>query len=121
MTTQAVIDPEKRFFLHGGGELASLDDLFTELQTMEPQVYAHHVNEERNDFATWVRDVMGASRRTLSYHRRRTSSSSSSSSTSSGEASPERKRAQSRRKISSVSEESSRRDKGLTCRRCRRK
>ncbi|RME31381.1 hypothetical protein D6789_02920 [Candidatus Woesearchaeota archaeon] len=54
-----VSDPTHRFFVHGGGELSSLDDLFTELQTMEQHVFAHHVNEERNDFATWVRDVFG--------------------------------------------------------------
>lgn len=54
-----VREPTQRFFVHGGGELASLDDLFTELQTMEAHTFAHHVNEERNDFATWVRDVFG--------------------------------------------------------------
>ncbi len=59
MTTKTVTNPEHRFFLHGGGTLSSLDELFTELQTMEPHVYNHHVNEERNDFATWVRDVFG--------------------------------------------------------------
>jgi hypothetical protein len=26
---------------------------------MEPRVWEHHVNAERNDFANWVRDVMG--------------------------------------------------------------
>ena len=59
MAISSVSDAQQRFFLHGGGELASLEDLFVELQTMEPHVYAHHVNEERNDFATWVHDVMG--------------------------------------------------------------
>ncbi len=59
MTTYAVTDPQKYFFLHGGGELKSMEELFMELQTMDPAVYAHHVNDERHDFATWVRDVMG--------------------------------------------------------------
>ncbi len=52
-----VRDPSQRFFLHGGGALESLEDLFTELQTMEDEVFNHHVTAERNDFATWVRDV----------------------------------------------------------------
>lgn len=56
--TIAVADPEKHFYLHEGGSLSSLEELFTELQTMEDHVFSHHVNEERNDFATWVRDVM---------------------------------------------------------------
>lgn len=59
MATYTVTDPEKYFYLHGGGALKSLEELFVELQTMEPHVYAHHVTEERNDFANWVRDVMG--------------------------------------------------------------
>jgi hypothetical protein len=59
MATHTVEDPQRYFFLHGGGELTSLEDLFVELQAMEPHVWQHHVTEERNDFATWVRDVMG--------------------------------------------------------------
>ncbi len=58
MATYAVDDPERHFYLHEGGSLASLEELFAELQTMEHHVYEHHVNEERNDFAAWVRDVM---------------------------------------------------------------
>lgn len=58
MATYTVTDAQKYFFLHEGGELTSLEDLFSELQTMEPHVYMHHVNGERNDFAAWIRDVM---------------------------------------------------------------
>lgn len=58
MATYTVTDPEKYFYLHDGGSLSSLDELFTELQTMEPHVWSHHVNRTRNDFSTWVRDVM---------------------------------------------------------------
>ena len=54
-----VLQPEQYFFLHGGGELKSLEELFVELQTMDHAVFSHHVSAERNDFATWVRDVMG--------------------------------------------------------------
>jgi hypothetical protein len=59
MATYTVTDPSKYFFLHGGGELKSLEELFVELQAMEPLVWQHHVNPERNDFANWVREVMG--------------------------------------------------------------
>lgn len=54
MTTYAVTEPEKRFFLHQGEALESLEDLFTELQTIEEHQFSHHVNDERHDFATWV-------------------------------------------------------------------
>jgi hypothetical protein len=59
MKTYAVTDPQKYFFLHGGGELKSLEELFVELQTMDHGVFSHHVTPERHDFATWVKDVMG--------------------------------------------------------------
>lgn len=59
MATQRVTDPEKYFYVQGGETLTSLEELFAELQTMDKQTYHHHVNEERNDFANWVRDVMG--------------------------------------------------------------
>ncbi len=58
MPSYLVEQPDKRFFLHEGGELASLEDLFTELQSMKPHVFQHHVNADKNDFAVWVRDVM---------------------------------------------------------------
>jgi len=58
MATYAVTDPEKYFSLHGGGTLTSLEDLFTELQTMDQRVWEHHTKQGRNDFSTWVRDVM---------------------------------------------------------------
>jgi hypothetical protein len=54
-----VVEPERYFFLHGGGELKSLEELFVELQTMEHETFSHHVTSDRNDFALWVRDVMG--------------------------------------------------------------
>lgn len=58
MATYAVTDPKKHFYLHDGGSLSSLDELFAELQTMDTRVWEHHVNESRNDFANWVREVM---------------------------------------------------------------
>lgn len=54
MTTHAVTEPEKRFFLHQGPALESLEDLFGELQTMESWQFAHHVTPDKHDFATWV-------------------------------------------------------------------
>ena len=48
---------DKAFFVHGGGALRNLNDLRNALQTMSKEVFAYHVNKERNDFATWVDDV----------------------------------------------------------------
>jgi hypothetical protein len=57
--TNTAIPPEQHFYLHEGGVLENLEDLFTELQTMEAHVYDHHVSETNNDFSNWVREVMG--------------------------------------------------------------
>ena len=54
MTTYAVDSPEKRFFVHQGEALASLEELFAELQTIERHQFSHHVTDDRHDFANWV-------------------------------------------------------------------
>ncbi len=48
---------EKHFVLQDGRKLESLFQLIDELETMSEDVFRHHVNELRNDFANWVRDV----------------------------------------------------------------
>ncbi len=58
MATYAVTNPDQYFYLHGGGSLRSIEELFAELQTMDQTTFRHHVNQQRNDFASWVRDVM---------------------------------------------------------------
>ena len=45
------------FKLTDGTILKNLKDLLEALRSMEEGVFAHHVNEYRNDFANWVRDV----------------------------------------------------------------
>jgi hypothetical protein len=59
MTTFTVTEPEKRFFLHSGAALWSLEELFAELQHIEPHQFSHHVGIEKHDFAKWVKDCFG--------------------------------------------------------------
>ena len=54
MTTYTVTKPSERFFLHQGPPLESLEDLFSELQTMEGWQFSLHVTPDKPDFATWV-------------------------------------------------------------------
>jgi hypothetical protein len=50
--------PEKyHFVLHDGRHLRSLYELVDELETMTEDTFKHHVNDMRNDFSTWVKDV----------------------------------------------------------------
>jgi hypothetical protein len=46
------------FRLVNGQELKSLNDLRKALSYMSDDEFNHHVNQERNDFATWVRDAL---------------------------------------------------------------
>jgi hypothetical protein len=47
----------KEFLLYGEQKLKSIRELKNALITMDNEVYYHHVTPERNDFATWIRDV----------------------------------------------------------------
>ncbi len=51
------VPPEKYFYVCDGAVLRSIEDLFEYLQEMPENVFRHHVNEHRNDFHNWVRDV----------------------------------------------------------------
>lgn len=45
------------FVRSDGKDISSLVDLARQLDTMADDVFYHHVNEARNDFATWIHDV----------------------------------------------------------------
>lgn len=48
---------EYGFVLADGRKLNSVFDLMHALQDMEDEVFRHHVNDARNDFASWINDV----------------------------------------------------------------
>ena len=52
---------EYAFRIYKGEKILSLRQLRDALETMEDPVFAHHVNEQRNDFATWIKDILGYS------------------------------------------------------------
>ena len=49
----------KRFYCHDGKILNSIYDLKTALETVSGHTYNYHVSAEKNDFARWVREVLG--------------------------------------------------------------
>ena len=53
----AQCNDEHTFVLKNGQKLSSLFDLADSLESMESDVFAHHVNESRNDFSTWIKDI----------------------------------------------------------------
>lgn len=46
-----------QFYLIDGRALNSLLDLADAFDEMSNDVFAHHVNSERNDFSAWIKDV----------------------------------------------------------------
>ena len=45
------------FYVINGMTLRSLYELKDALASMSDDTYAHHVNDERNDFSSWVKEV----------------------------------------------------------------
>ena len=53
-----VVD-DKRFFCHDGCVAKNLYQLAECLSHINQESFSHHVNEAKNDFANWTRDVFG--------------------------------------------------------------
>ena len=49
------------FWTTDGTILQDLDQLQLALGTMDDEVFLHHVNKEKNDFADWIEHVLGDS------------------------------------------------------------
>lgn len=53
------VKEEHKFYVHDGKELRNLLELGLAIRHMRDETFAHHVNESKNDFATWIKDCMG--------------------------------------------------------------
>ncbi|MDI3473818.1 MAG: hypothetical protein PWR30_141 [Candidatus Woesearchaeota archaeon] len=51
------IKPEEYFLLCDGLVLKNIYELIDALETMNDDVFYYHVNDERNDFFNWLKDV----------------------------------------------------------------
>ena len=52
------VPTEHTFVLNDGRRLKNLNELAVMLQDMNDSVFSHHVNDSKNDFANWVRDIV---------------------------------------------------------------
>ena len=48
---------EEQFVVADGRKLSNIVDLAYALDDMPNDIFNHHVNEEKNDFSNWVRDI----------------------------------------------------------------
>lgn len=51
-------DDANLFWVNGNGSLRNLKELAESLKTMSEETFAYHVNVEKNDFASWVKEVL---------------------------------------------------------------
>ena len=56
------IKPEEFFYANSGLVIKNLKEFAFRIEKLSDEDYGHHVNAERNDFSTWVRDVIGDTR-----------------------------------------------------------
>jgi hypothetical protein len=49
---------ETKFIQKDGTPIRNVLELSNAMEIMSTEIYTHHVNEQRNDFSNWVRDVM---------------------------------------------------------------
>jgi hypothetical protein len=55
----AEVPQEHVFWCHDGRTFRDMKELGKALATMPDEIFAYHVNEEKNDFSNWVIDVIG--------------------------------------------------------------
>ena len=53
------VPDEKRFYCHDGSIFNNIHELKLGLGRIHERAYSHHVTDDKNDFARWVREVLG--------------------------------------------------------------
>ena len=51
--------PEQCFWINNGPILKNIEELANALPGMAEDTFRHHVNNEKNDFSSWVRNIIG--------------------------------------------------------------
>ena len=65
-------DDANLFWVNGNGALRNLKELAESLKVMSDEAYSYHVNKEKNDFASWVKEVLQDSKLALDLKRAKT-------------------------------------------------
>ena len=56
---QVAPSAEHYFYLNNGKKLKNIAELMESLKDMDQDLFSFHVNEQHNDFASWIRNVFG--------------------------------------------------------------
>ncbi len=55
----SAVQPDKAFWVNNGPILKSLWEFAASVGKLKPEQFLHHVNRQKNDFAKWIREVIG--------------------------------------------------------------
>lgn len=53
------VTPEKSFWVSNGWVIRNLQEMPAALENMSDDTFVYHANNEKNDFSTWIREVVG--------------------------------------------------------------
>ena len=53
------VAPERCFWVNNGPVLKKLEDLANFLPNMSEETFKHHVSRDKNDFSSWINDIVG--------------------------------------------------------------
>ena len=53
------LHPHHYFYMVNGAVVRDIDELVGHLRDVDYNTFFHHVNENKNDFASWIRDCIG--------------------------------------------------------------
>ncbi len=53
------VAPEQCFWVNNGPILKNLEELANALPDINDETFNHHVNSEKNDFSSWIKDIIG--------------------------------------------------------------
>lgn len=51
------ISPDKYFVLHDGRTIKGIKELADIMDNINDEIFYYHVNDQKNDFSNWIRDV----------------------------------------------------------------
>lgn len=54
----ADVRPEQCFWVNNGPILRNIHEIYDAIAYMKDETLRHHINDEKNDFSNWVRDVL---------------------------------------------------------------
>ena len=54
----ADVSVEHFFYVCDGAVLKNLEELLAYITTAKPEVYQYHVTPEKNDFCSWIKDIV---------------------------------------------------------------